>query len=82
MEVRTFEIKDSTGKSQGWGYDIYMAKNKVIHQPIIPAIAGNKPFKSESDAQKTGLFAAAKMDKGGSLPTLSTKELDSLGVIK
>lgn len=82
MEVKTFEVKDSTGKLQGWGYDIYSNGKKAIHQPIIPAIPGNWPFKSESDALKTGLFALSKMEKEGSLPTLSLFELDSLGVTK
>lgn len=82
MEVKTFEIKDSTGNLQGWGYDIYSKGKKTIHQPIIPAIPGNWPFKSESDALKTGLFALSKMEKEGTLPTLSIFELDSLGVTK
>ncbi len=82
MEVKTFEVKDSTGKSKGWGYDIYIESKKTIHQPIIPAIPGNNAFKTESDARKTGLFAIAKMIKEGSLPTLQVKELDSLGILK
>ncbi len=82
MEVKTFEVKDSTGKTQGWGYDIYIENKKMIHQPIIPAIPGNRAFKTESDAKKTGLFALGKMIKEATLPTITTKELDSLGVIK
>lgn len=82
LEVKTFEVKDSTGKSQGWGYDIYAEKNKIIHQPIIPAIPGNRSFKSDGDAMKTGLFVVNKMKKEASLPTLLIKELDSLGVTK
>ncbi|MDP1746488.1 MAG: DUF4907 domain-containing protein [Bacteroidota bacterium] len=82
MEVKTFEVKDSTGKSQGWGYDIYVNGKKTIHQPIIPAVPGNNSFKSENDAQKVGSFAADKMLKEGSLPTILIKELDSLGVLK
>jgi hypothetical protein len=82
IEVKTFEVKDSAGTSQGWGYDIYVDSKKMIHQPIIPAIPGNNSFKTEQDAQKTGLLAANKMRKEGSLPTLSVKELEKLGVIK
>lgn len=82
MEVKTFEVKDSTGKSQGWGYDIYIENKKTIHQPIIPAIPGNRAFKTEADARKTGMFALGKMIKESALPTLLIKELDSLGVIK
>lgn len=82
MEVKTFEVKDSTGKSMGWGYDIYIENKKTIHQPIIPAIPGNRSFKTEADARKTGMFALGKMIKESALPTLLIKELDSLGVIK
>lgn len=82
MEVKTFEVKDSLGRSQGWGYDIYVNGKKTIHQPIIPAVPGNTPFKTGNDAQKVGLFAMDKMLKQGSLPTILIKELDSLGVLK
>lgn len=82
MEVKTFEVKDSAGRSQGWGYDIYVKGKKTIHQPIIPAVPGNNSFKTENDAQKVGLFAADKMLKEGALPTILIKELDSLGVLK
>ena len=81
MELKTFEVKDSTGKSQGWGYDIYVNGEKTIHQPIIPAVPGNNSFKTENDAQKVGSFALDKMLKEGSLPTILIKELDSLGVL-
>lgn len=82
LEVKTYEVKDSAGKSQGWGYDIYIGNQKTIHQPIIPAVSGNRSFKTESDALKTGQFAVKKMKKESSLPTLLIKELDSLGVTK
>ncbi len=82
IEVKTYEVKDNEGKSQGWGYDIYINDKKLIHQPIIPAIPGNNPFKTEKDALKTGLLAVDKMKKSGSLPTLSVKELDSLGITR
>lgn len=83
MEVKTFELTDSTsGKSKGWGYDLYMDGHKTIHQPIIPGVAGNKSFKTEEQAKKTGNFAINKMKQTGSLPTISIKELDSLGVTK
>ena len=82
MEVKTFEVKDSTGKALGWGYDIYVKNIKTIHQPIIPAIPGNKPFKTESEANKIGMLALSKMKRTGNLPTLFIKELDSLGITR
>lgn len=83
ISVKTFEVKDSTsGKSLGWGYDIYLDDRLTIHQPIIPAVEGNLHFNTEENARKTGTFAAEKIKHSGSMPTLSIQELDSLGVIK
>lgn len=82
IEIKTFEVKDSSGKTLGWGYDIYTNNKKTIHQSIIPAIQGNTSFKQEADARKTAQFAVEKMRATGSLPTLSKKELDSLGVLQ
>ncbi|MBA3971816.1 MAG: DUF4907 domain-containing protein, partial [Bacteroidetes bacterium] len=80
---KTFEIKDSTsGKSLGWGYDICVNDQPAIHQSNIPAVQGLKYFSSEEKARITGEYAAKKMKTSGSLPTLSIKELDSLGVTK
>lgn len=82
VEARAFEVLDSTGKSVGWGYDLYIDGKRTIHQPIIPAIMGNRSFATQQDAQRTGDLAAAKMSRNGDLPTISEKELDSLGVLK
>ncbi|MCX6294942.1 MAG: DUF4907 domain-containing protein [Bacteroidetes bacterium] len=82
-EVKTFEVKDSTSeKSLGWGYDIFVDGHKTIHQPIIPGVSGNRPFSSELKAKKTGTFAIDKIKNTGGLPTITIKELDSLGVNK
>lgn len=83
LELKTFEVKDTTTeKSLGWGYDIYIDGKRNIHQPIIPGIPGNNSFSSEEKAKITGTFAINKMKQTGGLPTITTKELDSLGVIK
>ncbi|OFY87800.1 MAG: hypothetical protein A3F72_08000 [Bacteroidetes bacterium RIFCSPLOWO2_12_FULL_35_15] len=83
MEVKTFELKDSaSGKSKGWGYDLYMDGHKTIHQPIIPGVAGNNSFKTEEQAKRTGNFAINKMKQTGNLPTIAIKELDSLGITR
>ena len=83
LELKTFEIKDTlSGKSLGWGYDIYVDGKRNIHQPILPGVAGNKHFSSEEHATITGTFAVNKMKQTGGLPTITIKELDSLGVTK
>ncbi|MBL0329129.1 MAG: DUF4907 domain-containing protein [Bacteroidetes bacterium] len=61
LELKTFEVIDITsGKSVGWGYDIYVDGKRNIHQPIIPGIAGNNAFSSEEAAKITGTFAIQK----------------------
>ena len=83
LEMKTFEVKDTlSGKSLGWGYDIYVDGHKTIHQPILPGIAGNNSFKTEEQAKKTGLFVLEKMKKAGTLVAITPEELDKLGITK
>ena len=83
LELKTFEIKDTlSGKSLGWGYDIYVDGKRNIHQPILPGVPGNQHFSSEKDATLTATFAVNKMKQTGGLPTITLKELDSLGITK
>lgn len=65
----------------GWGYKIFEYGKLFINQPHIPAVQGNKGFSSQEDAMKTAEFAISKMQNGIVPPTISTQELDSLGVI-
>ncbi len=80
IEAKTFEVRDSTNQLTGWGYDLYVDGKRSIHQPHIPAIAGNNPFKTQADAQRVGDLAALKMRAGMGLPTISLAELDSLNI--
>ncbi len=80
VEVHAIAILDSNGKPKGWGYELFQNGKRIISQPVIPAMQGNHYFASEELAKKVGLFAAKKMEKSGSLPALSLKELDSLGI--
>jgi hypothetical protein len=80
VEAKTFEVLDSAGQVSGWGYDLYVDGKRSIHQPHIPAIAGNHPFKTAYAAQRVGDLAAAKMRAGMGLPTISLAELDSLSI--
>ncbi|MGZ4035777.1 MAG: DUF4907 domain-containing protein [Bacteroidia bacterium] len=83
MDMKTFEVKDTaSGKSLGWGYDIYVDDHKAIHQPIIPGLPGNNPFKTEEQAKKTGEFVLEKMKKAGTLISVTPDDLDKLGITK
>jgi hypothetical protein len=82
MEVQTFEVTGETGKKAGWGYDLYVDGNRVIHQETMQAVQGIHYFKSEEEARKVGTYAMNKMKNSGDFPTISIEELDSLGVTK
>lgn len=65
----------------GWGYQILQDGKLAIDQKHIPAIQGYKGFSTKENAEKTANFIVEKMKKGIFPPTLSEKELDSLGVL-
>ena len=76
FRVETFEV------AQGFGYSIFINQKKMIYQDKIPAVEGNKVFKTKDDAMKTGKFVAQKMIQfPGDLPSLTVEELQQLNVI-
>jgi hypothetical protein len=77
LEIKIYP-HDSTLKE--WGYDIYANSTLFIHQPYIPAVPGNKGFQSAQQAEIAGKFAAYKIRNNIIPPTISIKELDSLGI--
>jgi hypothetical protein len=62
---------------QGWAYRITKKGKPLIFQEYIPAIPGYHPFKSRSDAQRTGQLVLSKL-KNRKFPSLSMREVDSL----
>jgi hypothetical protein len=66
----------------GWGYDVFVDGKRLIHQPYIPVLQGNKPFDNVADAKKVAEFVAGKIRMNSIPPTVSYRELDSLGIIK
>ena len=78
IEVRTFKNDDVI---KGFGYDIYVDNALKVHQPHIPAVSGNKGFTSEEKAKRAGEFVGNKFRNNIMPPSVSPKELDSLGVL-
>ena len=66
----------------GYGYDIYIFDAIYVHQSNVPAINGNRGFKTKVQAQKAGEFVAYKIKNNIMPPSVSIQELDSLGVLK
>jgi hypothetical protein len=63
-----------------YGYEIFVKKKLLIHQPDIPGMTGNKGFTQKSDAEKVAKLVIQKLQKGIMPPTIGRKELDSLKI--
>lgn len=66
----------------GFGYDIYVDGKIYVHQPNIPAVQGNRGFTSEQKARRTAELVVYKILNNILPPSVDTRELDSLGVVK
>lgn len=66
--------------SHGYGYDIYRNDRLLVHQPIVPGIAGKTGFERKTDARKVAALVIKKIKNGLMPPTVSKRELDSLNV--
>ncbi len=66
----------------GWGYSISIDGQKTINQPHVPGIEGKKGFKTKEQALKTAEFVMCKIKHNSFPPSVTVKELDSLGVLK
>ncbi len=73
--IETFRVGEI-----GWGYNIFKDKKLIIKQDIIPALEKQTAFKSEEDAQKTGLLVIEKLKKN-QLPTISQSDLVRLQIV-
>ena len=65
---------------QGWGYQVKRNGSVIINQLTIPAISGRHAFVSEAEARKTASLVIHKLNKGLMPPSVTTAELDSLGI--
>ena len=72
----------SDNQIKGFGYNIYKDDALYIHQPSIPAVPGNEGFSTEAKAKKAAEFVAYKIGHNIMPPSVTPKELDSLGVLK
>lgn len=73
---------DQTPRLTGYGYDILIFGAVYNHQPHIPAINGMRGFNTKEQAQKAAELVVHKIRNNIMPPSLSPKELDSLGTLK
>lgn len=76
----TYKVKTFASNIYGFGYDVYRNDKIAVHQPFIPGVNGNQGFATEIDALKVGQLVANKLQRNISPPSVSIKELDSLGI--
>lgn len=65
---------------KGFGYDIFVGEKRFLHQPNVPAISGIHSFHTHKDAEKVATLVTYKIKKNIMPPSVSLKELDSLGI--
>ncbi|WP_342084232.1 DUF4907 domain-containing protein [Dyadobacter sp. OTU695] len=74
-----FKVETIRGE-HGWGYHIRKDTTLVIEQKVIPGVPGINGFVTEQEAAKTGALVKQKLDRGVFPPTITSRELDSLGI--
>lgn len=79
---KAFAAEAYKNDSLGWGYVISIDGKKTINQPHVPGIPGTKGFKTKEQALKTANFVIYKIQHNMLPPSVTPKELDSLGVLK
>lgn len=80
VPVLRVNYKIITNTDHSYGYDIFVNRKLLVHQPIIPGKQGVGGFPRKADAQKVAGLVIKKIQKGLMPPTIETKELDSLRI--
>ncbi len=75
-----FSYQVIPSESNTYGYDIYKDGKLIIHQTSVPALPGNKGFKTQALAAAVAEAVIEKINKGEMPPTITTEELEKMGV--
>lgn len=65
-----------------FGYEIIVNGKILVHQPNIPALAGNDGFTTKERAQKVADFVVKKIRHNEIPPTVTVEDLNSMSVLK
>ena len=74
--VLTYNIINGAGNT--FGYDVYANGRLQVHQPVIPALPGNKGFATKAAAEKVARLVIEKIKKGDMPPAVSIEEMKNL----
>jgi hypothetical protein len=78
---RVFIYAEPVQTKYGWGYNVLADGKIYVKQEFMPAVPGNVGFKTAADAQLVGNMVVKKITNN-ILPTITLRELDSLGLYK
>jgi len=73
LELKPFQT------AKGWGYNIYTDGKLYIHQDIVPALPGNKGFRTREDAMAVGSKVYERL-KTGQMPAVTAEEVQAMGI--
>lgn len=65
--------------AKGWGYNILTDGKVYIHQDIIPAIPGNRGFRTKEDALAVGKIVYDRL-LSKQVPMVTAKEVHDMGI--
>ena len=75
----TFTVIDAPNGT--FGYDILHNGSLLVHQPGLPGQPGVEGCRSREQAERLASFVVSKITRGIMPPTVTTDELDSLGIV-
>jgi hypothetical protein len=64
-----------------YGYDVYVSGKLIIHQPTIPALAGNNGFATRRAAEAVARLVIRKIQKGEMPPKVTEEEMPKLAAV-
>lgn len=74
----TYEIINS--EQNTFGYNILDHNRRMVHQPTLPAMPGNKGFATKEDAAKVAMLVIQKINKNIMPPSITPQELTDLKI--
>jgi Domain of unknown function (DUF4907) len=81
QEGKVFLHAEAVQTVYGWGYNVLADQRIYIKQEFVPGIPGKQGFKSADDALMVGNLVIKKISSNQP-PVITTRDLDSLGIVK
>jgi|SRR5450432_3469657 Domain of unknown function (DUF4907) len=81
QDQKVFIYAEPVQTVYGWGYNIIADGKVYIKQEYKPAVPGKQGFKSAAEAMLVGNLVVKKITEN-QLPTITIRELDSMGLYK